>query len=989
MPRRFALLRSKRSRSDAEEEDDDDPLGEALQTIFNAHVGFRYDPNRNNKEYGSETTWSTPPLLTRHNGNALKGRIMACYTRQRDDYYYLNCKRASLANCGFVALQVLLCGILILVVASLYVTIYVTGTAWWLLLFFVDPSQIVPLSIRQQVWQLWHYMDQHVLYGHWYQHRTSTSAAAAASFTIKEANDSSVVSEATAKHLQAIQFCQEMVKEHVKLQSMTNTFGSARKSCKQSNKRNVSEVATTILDDKTTIDNNNNNNGDASSMHESNSTTSSDNHFSSEHSLHLALSRTSSNMSEGATADLPWMDVGAKIGMRLFHSAHVQRVIAATPERSNNNIDGDVDDPVQAMSAVATAAVEQPSLSSSQKKRPEGGTPRLPNKPVHTLWTSPTAAANISPALSTRSEDDEVFFGRGNKSPSNTNNINNSNYNNNPGRTMRGKPPLSPPTPSSQLQQQQRNPSTTTEMEEAAVMAVERVLGNKRDGEERNLSPPQLLSTSSSGVSRHTTLSSSSLLTAMEHNNQKHCKFIVVQPQPIRQRQPLRTGVKVAVPIFPQQPRQVNVQKRYTQSQYQMGTVIHSERIFVRPNNESSSPQQQQQQQCSSVETNCLSVTVNLDKAFLRNAEFAELTFRVMDNWPMRYMPKCSKVPIGSCVATKFGIGVLVGWRVEGDIHVVRSLWTRRGDGSAHAYLNRDAIYSMIEAAVGFDVQTRFGSGVVVAYVDGGRRFESGRFVVTIKDEGRHCGHALEIHRRDIYSCHGSQFLPIIEHVREAARYRIQLDNYNAAVREQLYSDAAETSDPQFWSAMHECADILWGSFLTAVEQDTDFDAGVNEFMASVIEFLERLDQPAADRNETADDATVATMDTFLVSDFEVECVPEGSIDLVESKEHEVGEQSQEPGFWLINDFFGGLFKQANQSSVPVAAGDTMNMKHQEQNEADGKTMVDDRQGRKPTNFERAFAVIRTLMRTITIAKAASVDHPHLRLALTVVHEGM
>jgi hypothetical protein len=126
-----------------------------------------------------------------------------------------------------------------------------------------------------------------------------------------------------------------------------------------------------------------------------------------------------------------------------------------------------------------------------------------------------------------------------------------------------------------------------------------------------------------------------------------------------------------------------------------------------------------------------------------------------------------------------------------------------------------------------------------------------------------------------------------------------------------------------------------------------------------------------------------------LVSDFEVECVPEGSIDLVESKEHEVGEQSQEPGFWLINDFFGGLFKQANQSSVPVAAGDTMNMKHQEQNEADGKTMVDDRQGRKPTNFERAFAVIRTLMRTITIAKAASVDHPHLRLALTVVHEGM
>ena len=31
--------------------------------------------------------------------------------------------------------------------------------------------------------------------------------------------------------------------------------------------------------------------------------------------------------------------------------------------------------------------------------------------------------------------------------------------------------------------------------------------------------------------------------------------------------------------------------------------------------------------------------------------------------------------PIGSCVSIKFGVGVLVGWRVQDDCHVVRVLW--------------------------------------------------------------------------------------------------------------------------------------------------------------------------------------------------------------------------------------------------------------------------------------------------------------------------
>ena len=73
--------------------------------------------------------------------------------------------------------------------------------------------------------------------------------------------------------------------------------------------------------------------------------------------------------------------------------------------------------------------------------------------------------------------------------------------------------------------------------------------------------------------------------------------------------------------------------------------------------------------------TNCLTIKVILDKAFLRGGKFVEMDLRIMDEWGL--VPPHSKFPIGSCVATSFGIGVLVGWRVEDDCHIIRSLWMR------------------------------------------------------------------------------------------------------------------------------------------------------------------------------------------------------------------------------------------------------------------------------------------------------------------------
>ena len=508
---------------------------------------------------------------------------------------------------------------------------------------------------------------------------------------------------------------------------------------------------------------------------------------------------------------------------------------------------------------------------------------------------------------------------------------------------------------------------------------------------------------------------------------------------PRKRREPLAAGVKVAVPLFPFQPHTKLQQKQEQRCggrsrinrkrPYQMGTVVSSERIFVKEEGEDDENA-----------TNCLSVTVQLDKSFLRNGEFAELTFRVMDSWlDDRYMPAHSKAPVGSCVATMFGLGVLVGWRVEDDCHLVRSLWQRRGPGASCAYLNRDAIHCVMEASVGFHVQTKFGAGLIVAYVDsGGQRFDKGRFLVSIQEEGRqHCGQVVELYRPDILECPGAQFIPVIEHIREAAHFQIQVDNYQAALREQqlrridrgqgIGGDGSEhtededdedgdmipTTSQTFWQTGSAWAEILWNSFLKAVEEDEGdaVDSWLNDLIQGIVVFLERLDehpstsdnrQPKALREEKkeadADDhgrgksnaedennhLRKPSFDTSTVvsGDFEIELVAsddnnDNSMNEGDSKQKEAA-QSSEPGLWLLNDIFGGVFSSKSSTD-----------KNPSTDEGSQTEQAADKNGPSDRDvyYNRLFAVMRTLMKTISIARVASVEHPHLRLALAIVYD--
>lgn len=147
-------------------------------------------------------------------------------------------------------------------------------------------------------------------------------------------------------------------------------------------------------------------------------------------------------------------------------------------------------------------------------------------------------------------------------------------------------------------------------------------------------------------------------------------------------------------------------------------------------------------------------------------------------------MTRHSKFLIGSCVATTFGVGVLVARRVEDESHVVQSMWKGRTNSSANAYLNRNALRGVLGTAVGFRVTTKLGKGTILSYFNAAKRFQHGRYSVWIRDNGsRQKGHDLEFERCDILSCQGPAFVPVIENIRETAQYQIQLDNYRVALR--------------------------------------------------------------------------------------------------------------------------------------------------------------------------------------------------------------
>ena len=427
--------------------------------------------------------------------------------------------------------------------------------------------------------------------------------------------------------------------------------------------------------------------------------------------------------------------------------------------------------------------------------------------------------------------------------------------------------------------------------------------------------------------------------------------------RPQHKRRPLlKPGVKIVVPMFPIQPgyRQQNATK--SEGFFQMATVVSSTRLYMNQSGRKFLTQSERKH------TNCLSVLVNLDKSFLRDGRFAQMTVRIMDGWSDRYMPRHSKFPIGSCVATSFGVGVLVGWRVDDDCHVVRALWKRRGPGSANAYLNRHSLHDIVEAAVGFQVEiVALGKGIVLSYVNAGKDFLKGRYYCLIKEGGRHKGQVLECNRCDILACHGPEFVPVIELIREAAQYQIQVDSYELALRRQTFTDKA--MDEKMWRSFSKGFNTIWAAFIKAVEEDEGFDNGVNEFFSKAINFLEELESP--------DNASRKERQTMADQSFEwsVSGSTDGHSTVGRSFGSTTAEERHNPYAWFVDDLFGGILgKHSVDADEPDQDVIEKNLWNQRQ-------------------YDRAYAVIHSLMRTVSIARVDCKTMPNLKLTLSIVYE--
>jgi hypothetical protein len=429
-------------------------------------------------------------------------------------------------------------------------------------------------------------------------------------------------------------------------------------------------------------------------------------------------------------------------------------------------------------------------------------------------------------------------------------------------------------------------------------------------------------------------------------------------------------GVKIVVPLFPIQPHSYRNKKE--NNPFQMGTVVSSKRIYIGNSFQAK-------------ETNCLSVTLKLDKSFLRSGEFAEMTFRVMDSWGHKFVPQHSKLPLGKCVSTAFGVGILVGWRVEDDVHIVQGLWQRRGSGSACAYLNRDAINSTVKAAVGLKVRTSIGKGTVLAiyFSSSDVKEANQRYLVHVTDSASPSfGQAVKLESSQIVSCPSAQFIPVIEHIREAAKYRLQLLDY----KESIEASPVTLEDTEVWRNVSKWSDMLWKSFLLAIEEDEEFDEGMNEFLMSMVKLLDKL--------EGGGKTSVMTDDSYTV---------ESNNDKVVITTTNTGSSSGAPAAtdtidgsnWFMYNAFG-MF-----SAAETFEADNYNQENKEEeigiydqfsrtNESIEIELLPEQiyqHNSRRKSYNRIYGVFRTMMRTTSLARAACVDDPDFKLALNISQE--
>jgi len=736
------------------------------------------------------------------------------------------------------------------------------------------------------------------------------------------------------------------------------------------------------------------------------------------HSLEAASSiDASNNKSPGRSSLTDWVDVGTRLGIRLLNSESVKKIskdkLSETiKNKLGSKVMGDTDISFDVNSEILEGScngddssfkidlgekddMEEIPFSDAEDLFPSKKPPAFP---VHPMWTSPTSMAiDLSRTSLHNTSDDKSDDAQ---------------TSDNVGIDLVGQARnlLDTPVAAKKLSFSREYPLTAIITQSPSMHTREELVSNKLDFDNAKTSKSSdtkdssfFMENNGKSIYEERTLKvikggmhGSNITPHMKPNQSlgemdapievKHIspqvnKYNATTLQTGPERSPLQlfpeerkvtkrhtkilSGCKIVVPIFSQvgllQAHRSNTTKK---AKYIMATVIACQRIKL-PVKERSF---RFSYESKITGTNCLSIHAQIDKSYLKNGNFAEVHFRVPDD--ISQMPRHSCYPIGACVATSFGIGVLAGWRVSDDIHIIRSLWKNRGHGSSCAYLRRDKIHGIVEAGIGFTVQTKLGRGKVLSYVQGGEKQLDGNFFVLIKESGRFQGHVIKLKRSEIQSCPSAKFVPVLEQIRAAAQFQIQMDTYKAALKEW----DIETKEALKWS---EEIEILFASFIKAIAEDPHFESELGHLTDALISFLEDLDVGNRNKSNIKEkkraqqaNGSTQTIDNKLESE---------TINSLPSKNQKTQKNPlrAEPGLLFINDLMGGIFKvNGDLSTKDTSKG------------ASQKTNVSELEERDTYDYDRAYAIIRMIKRALAIAQAdVGSARSDLRLALSIVSE--
>jgi hypothetical protein len=212
-----------------------------------------------------------------------------------------------------------------------------------------------------------------------------------------------------------------------------------------------------------------------------------------------------------------------------------------------------------------------------------------------------------------------------------------------------------------------------------------------------------------------------------------------------------------------------------------------------------------------------------------------------------------------------------------------------------------------------------------------------------------------------------AKFIPVVEQLKEAAKYQMQVDNYETE-KLQLLLQGDTLLIGKSWRVFSQSFELFLSSFVKAAEEDENFDSEISNFLSQIISFLEDFELDGARKSQQisleGDQGLDTATDEIDVSTTETP-VEEITREVDETDTSMRTEASDIPGMWFLRDLFGDTKK--NDGSNPENR--MINNRENSVTRAFGED-----------SYKKVYAVLTILMRTVSIARAGCSDKPNLKV---------